>query len=416
MNNNGTIDVQSGVLDLDGGGISSGTFLVEKDATLEFGGGIHTLIENSSVSGAGDVIFDSETFNDLWIVFGGTYNVGGTTTLRATNAPFSYPHVTLTAGGEMGALKMTTGWLYGDGDITVDGVLTWTGGAIGGNAQLNANGGLVISGDAGKTLDGRTLNNAGVATWSGTGGISFINGASLNNLATGTFDIQTDGTFGAGGVFINTGSLKKSAGTATTLSGSVTNLATLEVDAGKLTIAGDLQNQGDVIVNAGATLQVDGVFTQLAGTLTLTNGTLTVTPGDKLLNLQGGALYGTGTINANVFNSAQIFPGGDGTTGILTINGNYTQTADGVLSIDLGGTTAGTGYDQLKVNGAATLGGTLLVNLVGAYMPVLGDTFQVMTFTSHTGDFAAVTFPTLDGGLFLVENLEGTDLKLETHS
>ncbi len=50
-------------------------------------------------------------------------------------------------------------------------------------------------------------------------------------------------------------------------------------------------------------------------------------------------------------------------TGILTVNGNYTQTAAGTLQIQLGGLTAarqpGTDYDQLKVTGTATLAGTL---------------------------------------------------------
>ena len=46
--------------------------------------------------------------------------------------------------------------------------------------------------------------------------------------------------------------------------------------------------------------------------------------------LDGGTLGGSGTVNGNVFNNAAIVqPGGTDATGILTINGDYTQAVDG---------------------------------------------------------------------------------------
>ena len=50
--------------------------------------------------------------------------------------------------------------------------------------------------------------------------------------------------------------------------------------------------------------------------------------------------------------------------GVLTINGDVFMDGPSKLDIDIGGTTQGTNYDELKVNGDATLGGTLNVNLV----------------------------------------------------
>ena len=73
--------------------------------------------------------------------------------------------------------------------------------------------------------------------------------------------------------------------------------------------------------------------------------------------MNGGALTGSGTINANVTNGGQVIPGGTGAAGMLTINGNYTQTATGSLNIELGGTAAGSS-DQLAVSGTASLGGS----------------------------------------------------------
>ena len=40
-----------------------------------------------------------------------------------------------------------------------------------------------------------------------------------------------------------------------------------------------------------------------------------------------------------------------GVLGILVINGNFTQGFGGTLNMLIGGTTAGTGYDQLQISG-----------------------------------------------------------------
>jgi len=63
------------------------------------------------------------------------------------------------------------------------------------------------------------------------------------------------------------------------------------------------------------------------------------------LNLDvASTLSGRGTIIGNVENAGQVNPGAS--AGTLTIDGDYTQTADGVLNIELGGTaTPGTDFD-----------------------------------------------------------------------
>lgn len=47
-------------------------------------------------------------------------------------------------------------------------------------------------------------------------------------------------------------------------------------------------------------------------------------------------MSGSGTINANVTSGGHVIPGGVGAAGLLTINGNYTQTTFGGLDIELG--------------------------------------------------------------------------------
>jgi outer membrane autotransporter protein len=126
--------------------------------------------------------------------------------------------------------------------------------------------------------------------------------------------------------------------------------------------------------------------------------------------IQAGLLSGPGTVNGNVSNAGQVNPGGVGAAGLLTINGNYTQTSTGGLSIDLGGTQAGK-YDQLVVTGTATLAGTLNVNLIGGFIPSKGEDFHIMAFASESGTFSQVHFPSVAGINFaLVYGLTGLDI------
>ena len=117
-------------------------------------------------------------------------------------------------------------------------------------------------------------------------------------------------------------------------------------------------------------------------------------------------------VNANVTNAGQVIPGGTGAAGLLTINGNYTQTATGSFDIDLGGTTAGSQYDQLAVSGTATLGGTVDVTMINGFQPALGNTFQPLTFASSSGNFGFYNGIVLGNRLLLDPALNPTNLTL----
>jgi hypothetical protein len=75
----------------------------------------------------------------------------------------------------------------------------------------------------------------------------------------------------------------------------------------------------------------------------------------------------------------------------MKITGSYTQTATGQLSTAIGGITVATQYSQLKVVGAATLGGTLTAPLIGSFVPTVGQTFTVLSAGSVTGTFTNTT-------------------------
>jgi hypothetical protein len=390
FNNSGTVEAASGTLDLAGGGTSSGTFLADSGATLDFGGGPHFLTAASSVSGNGTVVFDSETFNGLSITIAGTYNVAGTTTFQATNAPFAAPPVEFDQDATMGTLNLTAGTLSGVGNITVTGAFNWTGGTLSGLGNLIVTGTTTLSGSNGRTLDTRTLENAGTATWTGSGGVSFANDAVWNNDSGAVLDVQSTGTFSGAGTFYNVGSVTKTTGTGTAnINVAFYNQGSVDVETGRLNFGNGVTNTGTVTLGSSGTVGVSGgSYLQNGGTTSLNGGTLLA----GTVDVEGGVLSGPGTIGsatalATVINNAQINVGGAGVTGTLTINGSYTQTAAGTLVIQVGGSTPGTDTDQLVVTKQATLDGSLTVTLLNGFV---SGPLQVVTYGSHSGSFASL--------------------------
>ncbi len=140
-----------------------------------------------------------------------------------------------------------------------------------------------------------------------------------------------------------------------------------------------------------------GYFGDLTGALTLASTDIVKT--DVTIDA-GGKLGGTGTIAGNVANAGGAIKPGDA-PGVLTITGDLTDTAPSALDIELGGTTPGTGYSQLIVDGSASLLGALDLSLVDGFALASGQTFDIV----GTGDGLTngLTFLSLDGGACAAE-------------
>jgi hypothetical protein len=128
------------------------------------------------------------------------------------------------------------------------------------------------------------------------------------------------------------------------------------------------------------------------------------------VNIEGGTLSGTGTINADLVNAGAVDLGS--AAGVLTVNGNYTQTSGGALALKVGGVTAGTQFDQLDVRDAASLNGTLTVSLSGGFNPLAGQVFDSLNFGLESGGFATTNLPTSDGVIDFTTQVTPTSLEL----
>ena len=95
----------------------------------------------------------------------------------------------------------------------------------------------------------------------------------------------------------------------------------------------------------------------------------------------------------------------------MTETGAYTQHSNGVLDISIGGTTAGTKYDQLNPT-TSSLNGTLNVGLINGYVPTIGTTFKILNFTSATGTFTTVNGLAINGTEHFTISYQGTDVLL----
>jgi hypothetical protein len=169
--------------------------------------------------------------------------------------------------------------------------------------------------------------------------------------------------------------------------------------AGDAEVGLEWKNNGHLWLEGG-TLRfrppVGKVCEQLAGSLTLKGGALHVLNANAstgTFQMKGGILNGSGAINAHVVHSGgNLKPGFS--PGIITINGNYTQTLNGTLDMELGGLAAGLGYDQLVVNGKAQLAGTLNLLSYNRFVPAPGATFQLIKYYAVSGNFQAVRWNT----------------------
>jgi sulfatase modifying factor 1 len=157
-----------------------------------------------------------------------------------------------------------------------------------------------------------------------------------------------------------------------------------------VSISGGRLDFNNVLDLGGNTLTKTG-----SGTLSINNNLLA--SGGGTLNCQQGPCGGTGTISGDVQNGGTFSPGNS--PGVMKVSGDFDQRPDGTLLIELAGTDAGSQFDQLQVQGEASLDGTLEVSLLDGFAPETGDRFDILDFGQVSGEFTVLDVPELAAGL-----------------
>ncbi len=208
FNNSGTVEVQSGSIDLGAGGQSSGSFTGDLGTSLTFGGA-HVFGPTTSVGG--DSI-DFETNVSLETPYNANNTtVGGVVSFQGPASPgalWVYGRADFSPASGPVTLILpylaieSLGTLTGTDNFAVTGEFDWLAGTLSGSAgsSLVANGGLVFNpgGTHADILDGRSLTNNGAAVVTGNNsGIDLAHGAAFNNGSPtnpqATFSIQVTG-------------------------------------------------------------------------------------------------------------------------------------------------------------------------------------------------------------------------------
>ena len=240
---------------------------------------------------------------------------------------------------------------------------------------------------------------ATLAASGGTLNAPALTGAGAVSLGAGGLTLNPSGDSTFGGSVAGTGSLSKSGAGNLTLSGNNTYTGATNVSAGTLTVTGTNATSGYVVAS-GATLDLGGMGIRSGASLAV-NGTVQ-NAGNAPYSLTGGAtLSGTGTVPVSVTNTGgSVLPGGApaaGQIGTLSINGDYTQGANGVFNLEVASYTS---FDKLLVSGEATLGGTLNVIFLPGFVFTNPTQFDFLTAGGVvSGNFQTVNVMGLPRGV-----------------
>jgi plastocyanin len=265
-------------------------------------------------------------------------------------------------------------------------------------------------------MSGTVTVNPVVYTWQGTTGAAWDNPANWTSTPSepGTYPggfspsdivVIDNGTQPQLDVDLTIGDLQISgAGSGREGTGALTvtktSTATGEfAGSGKTTFKAANLTVTGLLVEGDASVRFEG-NTHLTGTATLADTATLETAGT--LHGEGGGVAGhAGT----VVNSGTIDPGGT-----LTVASAYQQTGSGKLDIDI----SSGGAERLVTNGA-TLDGTLAVHTAAGYQPAPSDTFNVLTATSVTGQFASFSADQ-PGGITYKTNYSNTGVTLSVEA
>jgi len=362
--------------------------------TLEASGGSTLTLSGSTVNNAGGSI---QALNGSTVALssvsinGGSLATAGTgVILDAAASTLTGP--TLSAGSLLqvpnNATLTISGTFVNNGNVTLNSTVN--------NTDLVAvSGGLTLTGGGTVTLTDSPANRI----YASSGSISIDN---VDNTITGA------GQIGLGQLTLtNTGTIIAN-GTnplVLNLSNAFTNQGTLiGLGSGGLQfVSGNLTNGGTITIQSGSNVTVSGQYIQTSGVTNLSSATLNATS----VAIQGGSFQGSGTVGTAVANNGLFHP-----VQSLSLTGNLTLGGSSTLLFDIGGSTAGSGYDTLSAP-MVTLGGSLDLLFTNSYQNSIlpGNTFTLITASGGlSGQFAGIAngarVGTMDGlGSFQVNYL-----------
>ena len=398
FNNTGTVNVESGILTLGGGGVSDGgIFNITSGKTLKIGGSHsgYTLGNGSKINGNGNLTLEGYGLFDLKLSEGAAI----ASTVQFTISSLFFPEV------------------YGfqvDQDWTLPTTTTWNGGLFKSTGILTNKGSLTIGGNTKKYLDAQLNNTGNITTNAGVSGIVYFkDGAILNN--SGNFELQS-GVIdkvksSAVGTFNNSGTLRKTTLGNGGIAVTFNNTGTVNVESGILTLGGGGVSDGGIFnITSGKTLKIGGShsgYTLGNGSKINGNGNLTL-EGYGLFDLKLSEGADIASTVQFTIDSSQLIGEVSGfqvdqdwTLPTITQWNGGTFKSAGVLT-NSGSLTIGGGnkkYFDAQLNNTGNIVGNFLNEPVPGHYNLI---FQVGSVLNNSGNFKlqSGTIGFLDGAIF----------------
>lgn len=372
--------------------------------------------------------------NGTWSNLTGALTADATSSLHLGGA-FTTPNMGTLSLAAASQVRVTGAWNNSGQSFSINaGNGTWTldGGTItGGTLDFTGGKTLICAGNVANRLNGVTVNGdltmsesfahmkieggTTFATARLTGGESdlrFAPGSTLNStiLVGGASNViryvSMNGTAGAFTIGA-TGVIRTEGGTVgTCVIGLPTNnyypngamtltnngLISSQATGSSIEIlAASFSNAGTLEATIAATINRPGGYTQTGGATRVTVGTITAQTAsvNDLIQINGGALEGRGTINANVFVADTLNPTSGG--GALGINGDLSLGTNAQLRFEIGGSGINA-FDQLTEAGTAPLAldGMLRLTFANGFQNTItgGNTFTIISSNAPiTGAF-----------------------------
>jgi len=363
-NNYGTINLQTGTMQLGYGGsqwLIAGTITAATTTELDLSGISFTQAADATLT-ADKVVFG-------FAVSGSNFDVAGQYSASATSVGGYLNSVTLSGevqslgslsiGFDAGTLNLSQatlapaattlpsldleGNLVANTDLTVSGPLQWLYGTLSSGGSITP---YTLTGNTGMTL--------------GVSGGSYLtlDGYTLVNPQGPTANLQTYIVLDPGSGFENDGTLDLGSaagvvsGGNTTIYGTFTNNGTVVEAGGSCQFyAGQNNNYGTINLQAGGTMQLG-----YGGSQWLNAGTITAAAG-TVLDI-GGSLVTLGPTSSITAYSLVLVPA--------------------TLNVQRSGPSPGVGFSSITVGNSAAIGGKLNLQLLSGFAPFLGETLTLV--------------------------------------
>lgn len=376
------------------------------DGTAEIDGAFNSTPTGSIVLDNGQLkLGDGGTFT------GGSFNLASGTVLVFALAPGFFIWTGNYTGAGLGTIDFQGG--LSGGDDSTPAILNFAPGYF----HMSGTWGGTIENDGTITLAGNfaRAHIINVGTMIMPGPDDFALNANTYFENRGLFDIQSDASLvvpgdasGGNMRFLNTGTLRKSAGNGTSQlrhdgggkAFQLNNQGVVEADSGTLAIvdpivqlSGTTLSAGTWIVRNGATLAFPS-----GSSITANQAAVTVDGAASNFSALGGLASNSGTVSllnggnlttaAGLTNNGALVVGAGST---LSVHGDLTESSSATLRIIIGGHTGSGLFGQAVVTGQANLAGALAIQLADGFGPIQGDSYNVVTYASKQGHFATIS-------------------------